>query len=407
MKRLDEIESIKDVESLAKALFPGQHCPLFGSTLAIKGITDSLMLTVGTDECGYYTKAMSINSDGFSDRVLSLILNQDDLSFGFKKKLEESIKEILEEYEQRIIFVVTTCVVELIGEDVDTICANLEKKYDVKLLVVHTEHFKYTNHVQGLQRVLTSLVNIIEPNMEKTNSVNLLGYRATSNFSKTELYKKLSSAGFQINLALPSNCTSREIKEISKAKINIVTNDFALPLAKALKEKFDMPYVIFYSFSNPENIKKAYKELQKSLGVKIDIENEYNEVKEKIKNSDFSNLSYIYGNTPFDVWELNSFLADLGLKPLLIQCSSYDDLYISKSLRDFNPLVSKNANIAPLQKMYDELKPTFYFGHENPRTLREKKILLQAFDSLGSYQGFESSSALLDMLNSAKENRIC
>ena len=55
LKTLSQVESIKDVKPLAKTVFPGAHCPLFGSALILKGVTDALMIVIGTDECTYYT----------------------------------------------------------------------------------------------------------------------------------------------------------------------------------------------------------------------------------------------------------------------------------------------------------------------------------------------------------------
>ena len=49
LKTLSQVESIKDVKPLAKTVFPGAHCPLFGSALILKGVTDALMIVIGTD----------------------------------------------------------------------------------------------------------------------------------------------------------------------------------------------------------------------------------------------------------------------------------------------------------------------------------------------------------------------
>ena len=34
------------VKPLAKTVFPGAHCPLFGSALILKGVTDALMIVI-------------------------------------------------------------------------------------------------------------------------------------------------------------------------------------------------------------------------------------------------------------------------------------------------------------------------------------------------------------------------
>ena len=79
LKTLSQVESIKDVKPLAKTVFPGAHCPLFGSALILKGVTDALMIVIGTDECTYYTKKFSLGYDSFGGmdgRCVSLVLDQ-------------------------------------------------------------------------------------------------------------------------------------------------------------------------------------------------------------------------------------------------------------------------------------------------------------------------------------------
>ena len=50
MKRLSEAETVKDVHPLTAAMFPGTHCPLMGAAMAVRGISDAMMLIIGTDE---------------------------------------------------------------------------------------------------------------------------------------------------------------------------------------------------------------------------------------------------------------------------------------------------------------------------------------------------------------------
>ena len=63
LKTLSRIEDPKkDIHGLTYAQFPGTHCPLMGAAMAVRGIRDAVMMIVGTDECAYYTKHMTIHS---------------------------------------------------------------------------------------------------------------------------------------------------------------------------------------------------------------------------------------------------------------------------------------------------------------------------------------------------------
>ncbi|MFQ9523838.1 MAG: nitrogenase component 1 [Phascolarctobacterium faecium] len=92
------------------------------------GIKDSLIVVVGTDECTYYTKSMTIHSEkfgGIGGRCVSVVLDDHDVTFGSAEKVQEAFKEIIEEYRPQCVFLVTTCVIEIIGDDFDAISEGL------------------------------------------------------------------------------------------------------------------------------------------------------------------------------------------------------------------------------------------------------------------------------------------
>ena len=101
MKRLGSVETIKDVRPLTAAMFPGTHCPLMGAAMAVRGISDALMLIIGTDECTYYTKHFSVQAENFGGlhgRCVSVALDGHDVTFGCAKKVEAAFAEMMEEY---------------------------------------------------------------------------------------------------------------------------------------------------------------------------------------------------------------------------------------------------------------------------------------------------------------------
>ena len=138
MKRLGSVETIKDVRPLTAAMFPGTHCPLMGAAMAVRGISDALMLIIGTDECTYYTKHFSVQAENFGGlhgRCVSVALDGHDVTFGCAKKVEAAFAEMMEEYHPQAVFLVTTCVVEVIGDDFDAVAAALTEKYGLPVLL--------------------------------------------------------------------------------------------------------------------------------------------------------------------------------------------------------------------------------------------------------------------------------
>lgn len=408
LNRLSRVQTIKDVPQLTTALFPGTHCPLMGAAMIAGGIDDCLLVIVGTDECSYYTKSLTISEryGGIGGRCVSVVLDSHDVTFGSTESMHKAFAEIVEEYQPKCVMLVTTCVIEVIGDDYDAIAEELTRKYQLPVMAVHTEHFKCEDHFPGFERALTACQRIMQP-QEGDGSVNVLGQRM-GNFADTELHRLLAEAGVKIGVQLPSGCTTEEIRRAPAAKVNIVVHDIALPLAQAMQEQYGIPYVYFNRFAAPEKVLQAYQHLFNYLELPLPAEvdtmlAECKEQEEQLRPL-VQGVPYIYGNTQYDCFELNSYLCSLGLVPQLIQSNHLrEDNFadIQSILEHADPYICKAANIAPLQYVYDVLHPWFYMGHEFGDRLRAKGIALLHSDPAGKMLGFECSSFLLQAVAKA------
>lgn len=410
LKKLKDVTKIKDVKPLSNAIFPGYHCPLMGAMLTIKDIKDTVMMVIGPDECTYYTKMatgrMKDIRSGNLGHIVSLVLDSHDITFGCKEKLEEAFEELIEEYKPKTVFLVTTCVVEVTGDDIDSLAEVLSEKYNIPIEVVHAENFKTDDHLPGIQDSMTVSVNLMEE-QESNGSVNILGQRL-GEFTKTEVFRILQQNGIPKGLQIPGNCTLEEIKKAPAAKVNIVIHPIGLPLAKKMKTKFHIPYVIFERFSNPDNIYSSYKELFDILEKPLpeDIENLYNsskEKEEKLKNS-IEKMTYFSGNTALSNYELHSYLIKLGMEPILIQTSDIPNMnnpHLQYILKNSDPYVTRAANIGPLKYLYDILKPNVNIGAGNSEEIRKNKIAKLSLPNAYNTLGFEVNDMILKAVNNA------
>lgn len=411
MKKLRDVETIKEVKPLTAAMFPGTHCPLMGAAMAVRGIRDSMMIIIGTDECAYYTKHMTLHSDeygGLNGRVVSVTLDSHDVTFGCVKKVEAAFKEVMEEYRPSAVSLVTTCVVEIIGDDFDAAADALTAAYGIPVMAVHTEHFKCENHMPGIERSITACLPLME-SMPCDGSVNLLGQRQ-GNFAQTELSRVLKQAGVQIGMQLPCGCTVEEIRHAAAAKVNIVVHEIALPLARKMKARFGIPYVFFDKFVAPDRIAECYRLLFEALELPMpeEIQSLYEQAKacagagqEKLRG-----VTFIYGNTPFRCFEFSRFMVEQGMVAQIIQTAAIQDEDredIAGILAASDPYVTKTANIAPLQYIYDVLHPMLYLGHEYANRLRAKGIAMVRSDGAGSMLGFECTMFAMRALTMAAD----
>mgnify|MGYP001712984369 CR=1 FL=1 len=202
LHRLSEVSMMKQVEPLSYALFPGYHCPLMGAMLTIGKIRDAVMLVIGPDECTYYTKMATSDGGRMASegcQIVSVVLDQHDVTFGCKEAITEAFHELNEEYHPKCVFAVTTCVPEVTGDDVESMAAVFSSQYGFPVVVVHAENFKTDDHMPGIEHTLTGCLPLMQPK-ECNGSVNVLGLRLGADdyivkpFAMDELLARLRTA---------------------------------------------------------------------------------------------------------------------------------------------------------------------------------------------------------------------
>lgn len=410
MKRLSEANDMKQVKPLSYALFPGYHCPLMGATMTIDAIDNSVMVVIGPDECAYYTKLSTDSGGAVRDggcEIVSVVLDQHDVTFGCQDKLDEAFEELMDEFQPRIVYLVTTCVVEVIGDDIDAMAEGYMERYDLPVVVVHAENFKTDDHLPGIAHTLDASLALMEK-QEVTDRVNVLGMRL-GDFRKTEVFRCLADSGVALGLQLPGKTCAEAVRTAPNARCNIVVHPVGLPLAKAMEKKFGTPYVVFERFSDPDRILDCYRKLYRLLDrelpeAPVQLHRVMRE-KARTARQKLAGKHYISGSTALSSYEFHNFLAEkLGVKPLLLQISDLDDdsvAYRESLLKLADPYVTRSANLAALPCLYPLLKPDFHVGAGNPVELRKNGIAAVRMTHSYNTLGFEVTEMVLTAFTQA------
>ncbi len=405
LNRLSQVETLKDVKPLTSTIYPGTHCPLFGAAMTLRMIKDVVALVIGTEECTYYTKSLSLvynEFGGLDGRCLSVVVDKHDVTFGCKAKLEEASKEVVEEYEPSAVFLITTCVLEITGDDIDSIAQGLSAKYGIPFLTVHTDHFRCDGHASGIQNVLSACVDIMEI-AEKDGSVNLLG----QNSGRSELAEFLRKNDVKINVSIPSRCELSEIEKASLSTVNIVCSRIAVSLAKKMEERFGTPWISFYDRCTPDQIFEGYSGLCNYLEIRIpeELSEKRHHLEDRIASSRevLEGGSFIYGAAGVEPFVLSSFLCSLGVKPVMIQTKEIADEdaeNIRNILSVCDPYVTRSANLVSLRHIYSLLEPNLYLGPAERDVLLANGIVGIGLSKATEYLGFQLSEHIIDVFES-------
>ena len=411
LTRLSESEKMKDVKPLSYALFPGYHCPLMGAMLTVNRIKDSVLMVLGPDECSYYTKMATGGSGVMAAegcRIVSCVLDHHDVTFGAQESLEEAFDELAAEEKPRAVYLVSTCVPEITGDDVEAIAALAEKKHGFPVMVVHAENFKTDDHMPGIEHTMEVSARIMEA-VPQDLSVNVLGLRL-GDFTRTECCRFLKETGVRVRMTLPGPCSVNEIKSAAGARLNLVVHSIGLPLAKKMQESFGIPYVLFERYSDPDRILKAYQELFQALELPVPgaLSSLYMEAlsRSEAARTRLAGGSYFSGNTALCNYELHAFLSEkLGLNPLLLQVSDLDEIsrpYREIVLQHGDPYLSRAANLGALKYLYPILKPTYNLGAGNPMEMLTAGTAMVSMMRAYNVLGFETNAMVCDAFLAAR-----
>ena len=410
IKCLDQIKKDKDVRHITRAVYPGFHCPLYTATNLFASIDRLAVLIIGTEECTYYSRCR----EGFYDKnnFFSLVLDKHDITFGFSKGLLSAVEKVKKLNEFDALVIITTCVVELIGEEISSIIDEINRDKSFIVLLVKTNHYQIDTPTIGLEEGLKALVFLMESHERIDGTVNILGPRQDG-FEQSELAAILKRNGISINTRIPDKCTIQTIRFATSAELNIVTHYSALKIAKCMKEKFGIEYVYFDSFSDPYRIRGSYLDLQRILKIDIlaEIDELFNKVlSEMVKIKPLSqNKSFIISMPPMFSYEIASFLCKIGMKPLWLQTlglKGHDDKYVKEILSfGHNPKICRAINKAPLDAVFQSEKPDIYFSGDfhDHNSKNEPGIITLNKELKG--RGFEIPLKILNRLSIYFEKR--
>ena len=125
----DAFEMACEKKSLAGAVSQ-RACVFCGSRVVLYPIADALHLIHGPIGCALYTWDIrgALSSGVELHRMsFSTDLSEIDVIYGGEKKLEKALLELIEKYSPKAAFVYSTCIVGIIGDDVESVCRHVEK----------------------------------------------------------------------------------------------------------------------------------------------------------------------------------------------------------------------------------------------------------------------------------------
>ena len=224
-------------------------CTLTGALSATTHIRDTVSVVHGPKGCTHHNFSLLQATGSENDRVaipdlISTNLAETDIVFGGERVLVATLESTARN-DIRAIFVLSTCIIDTIGDDVAAVC---EQEYGIPVIRVPTAGFLGGTFQGGLNNALCAIAGLANPCV-KHLSVNIIGeknleYEVEENYG--EVARLLSLLGIPVNLRYVRNCELDRIGRLGAARLNVLRDQDLVPTGEFLKQRFGTPYLVSY-----------------------------------------------------------------------------------------------------------------------------------------------------------------
>ena len=377
-----------ETHSLAGAVSQ-RACVFCGSRVVLYPVADALHLVHGPIGCAAYTWDIrgALSSGPQIHRLsFSTDLQENDVIYGGAVKLYEVLCELIDEYKPKAAFIYSTCIIGVIGDDVEAVCKKVSREKGIEVIPVHSEGFKGTKK-NGYKAACEALFKLVGTKDRDTQpaSINILGdfNLAGETWMIKEYYKKI---GVDVVATMTGDGRVDDIRKSHTASLNVVQCSGSMVfLAKMMKEKYGIPF-IHVSYFGIEDMSRAlydvaehFKELDATILTRtqelvgIEITRIMDELKE-FKKDLTGKRAAIYTGGAFKAFSLVRSLRTLGVKTVLAgsQTGSQEDYRILSELCDDDVVLLDDTNPLELAKYVQEKNVDLLIGGVKERPIAYK-----------------------------------
>ena len=373
--RLREYKNPNEIPQYSCAITPGRHCPLFGVSAALRSVEGITLIYIGTQDCVYYAQkevltrqAAESKADSAHSRTLAVQLSDSDLIFGIRPQLKKLLEAEAFRETTKAIYLVTSCSVEVLSEDLDSVVRLVSRQSGKKVCLIPTENFKTFSYYQGIEDALTALTSEITPQPKVPKSFAVLGARHPGS-EQCEPVRYLLSQGYTLQSILPFDTDLARIERLAQVGFTILLEGSGFGVAQMLQQRFRIPCIRFDKLLDLDSITAAWTALSSLSGKDMApyIQEQRDEIQALSRQASalVSGKTFFYGQKVLYPFETCLFLADLGMIPTCIFLGSSidksDEALQALSAR-YDPVICRNASIAAIREMLDNHKPDYIFG---------------------------------------------
>ncbi|WP_370004793.1 nitrogenase component 1 [Methanothermobacter sp. KEPCO 2] len=153
---------------------PGIICQPLGAVMAFLGIRGSMPLIHGSQGCSTYMRFQLTRHFREPVNIASSSLSEATVVYGGEENLLRALKTVEEQYSPEVIGVISGCLSETIGDDIDRIVDKHRESGGSEIITVSSPGFR-GSHVDGYEAAVKSILrSLVREHAEPVDRINII-----------------------------------------------------------------------------------------------------------------------------------------------------------------------------------------------------------------------------------------
>jgi nitrogenase molybdenum-iron protein alpha chain len=256
-------------------------------------------------------------------------LNERDTVFGAIEALRKIVHTVKNNYSPKAIFIASSCVSGVIGEDVDSLASELGDEFGIPVVPIHCEGFKSRIWASGFDIGDHAVMSaIVKPPVQKKPMIIFKNFFESHRPQITEIFAEFGVYPQFVYM----NSTVEELSHLSEALATVcICGTLGTYLGNALEEQYGVPYIRTLNPSGIVGFETWLREIGKVIGKSAEdyIAREraiyLPQIEEVAKQ--LAGLTAVIGMGPGYTYEVSRVLQELGIKVVWAAAWHYDYHY--------------------------------------------------------------------------------
>lgn len=385
-------------------------CAFCGSRVVLYPIADALHVVHGPIGCAVYNwdiRGALSSGPQLHRNSFSTDLQEIEVIYGGEKKLHQALCQLIDRHRPKAAFVYSTCIVGVIGDDVNAVCKQVAREKGIDVIPVASEGFLGTKKTgyQAACEAAYKLVGTGPTDAIGPHSINILGDFNIAGESWL-IRRYFEELGIQVVATITGDGRVDDLRRCHGAKLNLVQcsgsmthlaklleRDHAIPMRRVsffgLEDTAAALYEAAKFFNDPEILRRTQALVSREVG------RVHPELK-RYRTALAGRKAALYVGGAFKAFSLVKALKLLGMKTVLAgtQTGSADDYALLREICDEGTVIVDDSNPVELAKFVLELDVDLFIGGVKERPIayklgvgfcdhnHERKIPLAGFEGM-------------------------